>query len=319
MARDKVWVLADDRPGNVVQALGVAEALAEPFAIKRIGYDRRGGWHNALKGASLIGVAADSRATLNPPWPDLVIGAGRRTAPIGRWIKRQSDCRLVQLLDPGWLGRRDFDLIVAPRHDALADRPNVLSILGSCHRAFPAALAAEGAKWAERLAHLPRPYLVVVVGGATKGRAFGADRGRQLAAGVAALHRAMGGAILVTTSRRTTPDLARSLIEGLPQPNFFFHWQEKAENPYLGFLALADAIVVTGDSMNMCTEACANGGPVYIFSPPGLVNDKHARLHAALFAQGYARSLGDDGAPWTHPPLNAAADVAREIRARGLL
>jgi mitochondrial fission protein ELM1 len=50
-----------------------------------------------------------------------------------------------------------------------------------------------------------------------------------------------------------------------------------------------------------------------------LVSGKHARLHATLFAKGYARPLGADGAPWTHAPLNAAADVAREIRERGLI
>lgn len=312
-------MLADDRPGNVVQALGVAEALAEPFRVRELRYDRRAGWHNALKGASLLGVAASSCAALVPPWPDLVIGAGRRTAPVGRWIKRRSGCRLLQLMDPGWPGRGDFDLIAVPRHDEMPDRPNVFRTLGSCHRAVPAVLAAEGAKWAERLAHLPRPYLMVVVGGSTKERAFGPDFGRQLIAGVAALHRAMGGSILITTSRRTSPELADCLIAALPQPHYFFRWRKDAENPYLGFLALANGIVVTGDSMNMCSEACANEGPVYIFSPPGLVKGKHARLHEALFAEGYARPLGAETAPWTHRPLNAAADVAKEIRTRGLL
>ncbi|HXP97281.1 MAG TPA: mitochondrial fission ELM1 family protein [Telmatospirillum sp.] len=319
MAYDRVWVLADDRPGNVTQALGVAEALGEPFRIQDIRYDRWGGWHNALRGISLRGVTAASRASLAPPWPALVIGAGRRTAPVARWIKRQSACRLVQLMDPGWPGRDDFDLIVAPQHDGLPDRPNVLHSLGACHRASCALLAAEGQRWAGRLAHLKRPYLVVVVGGATKDRAFGPEHGEQLAAGVAALHEKMGGSILVTTSRRTPAELTDRLIRNLPQPCYAFRWRDGAENPYLGFLALADSIVVTGDSMNMCSEACANGGPVYIFAPPGFVSDKHARLHRALITNGYARPFGAEGVPWAHPPLNAAADVAREIKARGLL
>ncbi|WP_241911817.1 mitochondrial fission ELM1 family protein [Telmatospirillum siberiense] len=312
-------MLADDRAGNVAQALGVAEALAEPFVVRTIAYDRRGGWHNLFKGAGLMGVAPASREALAPPWPDLVLGAGRRTAPIGRWIKHRSSCRLVQLMDPGWPGRSECDLIVVPRHDDALDRPNIFRILGSCHRVVPAVLAAEKAKWRERLACLPGPYLTVVVGGATKGKPFGADRGRQLAAGVRALHEGMGGSILVTTSRRTPPEVVDVLLADLPEPRYFFRWREGEENPYLGFLALADRVVVTGDSMTMCSEACANGGPVYIFSPPGLVSGKHARLHASLFAEGYARPLGGDPTPWTHPPLNASDDVAREIRARGLL
>ena len=319
MVLSRVWVLADDRPGNVVQALGVAEALGEPFRVQEIRYDRWGHVHNAFRGAGLMGVAMESRSILTPPWPDLVIAAGRRTAPVARWIKSRSACRLVQLMDPGWPGRGDFDLIVAPQHDGLPERPNVFHSLGSCHRAFPSVLAAEGRKWADRLSDMPHPYLVVAVGGVTKDRAFGADHGAQLAAGVTALHEAMGGSILTTTSRRTPEDLADRLARELPQPHHFFRWREGGENPYLGFLSLANAIVVTGDSMNMCSEACANGGPVYIFAPPGLVGGKHARLHATLFAKGFARPLGGDNTPWTHPPLNAAEDVAREIRARGLI
>ncbi|MBR9782202.1 MAG: nucleoside-diphosphate sugar epimerase, partial [Rhodospirillales bacterium] len=33
-----IWVLADDRAGNVNQAIGVAEALAQPFKRVDIGY-----------------------------------------------------------------------------------------------------------------------------------------------------------------------------------------------------------------------------------------------------------------------------------------
>jgi uncharacterized protein len=319
MGRARIWVLADDRPGNVAQAVGVAEALDEPFLVKEVRYTRWGRLHNVLRGDSRRGLTRVCRKTLEPPWPSLVIGAGRRTAPLARWFKRKFGTRLVQIMDPGWPGRDDFDLIATPVHDALPPRPNVIHTLGSCHRVVPELLAAERARWEERLAALPRPYLLLVVGGATKEYGFGAARGEELAQQLAALHRKLGGAILVTTSRRTTPDLEQAVLRGIPQPHFVHCWREGTENPYLALVAIADAIVVTGDSMNMCSEACANGGPVYIFSPPGLVNAKHARLHQLLYERGLARPLGGDTTPWTHPPLNAALDVADEIRARRLL
>lgn len=319
MAHERVWVLADDRAGNVTQVVGVAEALEEPFLIKDVRYTRWARLHNALSFGTRIGVARPSLRHLVPPWPALVIGAGRRTAPLALWLKRRSGCRLVQIMDPGWPGRDVFDLIAAPVHDDMADQPNVIHTVGSCHRAVPHLLADERAKWQARLAHLPRPYLLLVVGGATKDYDFGADRGRELAAGAMALARTLGGSVLMTTSRRTGPELEAAVLAGIDGPRYVHCWRDGAENPYLALLAMADAIVVTGDSMNMCSEACANGGPVYIFSPPGLVNAKHARLHELLYARGYARPLGGDITPWTHPPLNAALDVAKEIRARGLL
>ena len=41
-------------------------------------------------------------------------------------------------------------------------------------------------------------------------------------------------------------------------------WDGTGDNPYFAFLALADAIVVTEDSVNMVTEAAGTGKPVYV-------------------------------------------------------
>jgi hypothetical protein len=315
----RIWVLADDRPGNVAQAVGVAEALNRPFVIKDVRYTIWGTLHNLARAATCFGLTEASRRLFQPPWPDLVIGAGRRTAPLARWLKRKSSCLLVQIMDPGWPGREDFDLIAVPAHDDAELLPNMIRTIGSCHRAVPRLLAEEQAKWAARLAHLPRPYLLLVVGGDTKEYVFGLERGRRLAAETVTLARQLGATILMTTSRRTGSELAQVVIERIPEPRYVHVWQEGTDNPYLALLAVADAIVVTGDSMNMCSEACANGGPVYIFSPGGLVNDKHARLHQMLYERGMARPLGTDVTPWRHEPLNAAMDVTREIWARKLL
>jgi uncharacterized protein len=43
---------------------------------------------------------------------------------------------------------------------------------------------------------------------------------------------------------------------------------------------------------------------------------KHARLHAELYEKGYARPLAGMLQEWSHPPLNAAEDVAAAIRDR---
>ncbi|HLO75075.1 MAG TPA: ELM1/GtrOC1 family putative glycosyltransferase, partial [Magnetospirillum sp.] len=125
-----------------------------------------------------------------------------------------------------------------------------------------------------------------------------------------------GGSVLVTTSRRTSAEAEAALLAALPGPRFVHSWRAGGDNPYFGFLALADALVVTGDSVSMACEACASPAPVYIFAPDGLVVPKHARLHAELYRRELARPLVDGTRlePWTHPPLNAAADIAAAIR-----
>ena len=75
-----VWVLTDNRPGTATQALAVAEHLGRPFVEKRLTYDGLARLPNILRGASLVGVDDATRASLAAPWPDVVIGAGRRAA-----------------------------------------------------------------------------------------------------------------------------------------------------------------------------------------------------------------------------------------------
>lgn len=316
MESSSIWVLADDRPGNVSQALGVAEALGHPFIVKTIRYNALGKLHNALRSASRFGLDHWSRKGIEAkPPPALVIAAGRRTAPLARWLKRRTGARLVQLMDPGWPGRGRFDLIAAPLHDDLPEAPNVIRTLGACHRATPALLAAEAARWRDQLPALPRPWTLVAVGGSTAQRRFTAADARALLESC----RDLPGSLLVVTSRRTGAEAETALAEHLPQGGWLCRWRDRADSPYLALLALADQVVATGDSMSMCCEAGANGGPVFLFAPAHLTEPKHTLLHASLYDQGYARPLGGDLSPWRHPPLNASAMVADHVRRRGLL
>lgn len=314
----RIWVLADDRAGNVAQALGVAEALERPFEVKDIRYSPLARLPNAIQGATRLGVTPETRLALTPPWPDVVIAAGRRTAPVARWIKRQNpDALLVQIMNPGKSGADEFDLIAIPAHDCKlpsGDASNVMRTTGAPHRVTPARLAAAREVWAPRFAHLPRPLIALIVGGATNRKPFPTSLATTLGEQVAKM--AKGGSVLLTTSRRTGAEAEQALLAAIPEPRFVFTWDNTGDNPYMGYLALADAIVVTGDSVSMCSEACATLVPVYIFAPEEMVADKHARLHSDLYVRGFAHPFEGLSKSSTHPPLNAAHDVARAIEAK---
>ncbi|MGE5547571.1 MAG: mitochondrial fission ELM1 family protein [Solirubrobacterales bacterium] len=323
MRNDKdgpVWVLADDRTGNVAQCVGVAEALGWPFELKDIRYDRLGSLPNLLRGATLLGVGGESRASLAPPWPRVVIAAGRRTAPVARWIKRKCGAFLAQIMDPGPGGRDEFDLIVIPNHDGeLAPSPNLLRVTGAPHRVTAARLAAAVDEWRPKFEHLPRPWVGLSVGGTTRKRVFTPEMAADLGRRVARLAAENGGAVLVTTSRRTGAAAEAALLDAIPEPRFVHRWGGPGANPYFGFLACADILVVTGDSTSMACEACAAPAPVFIYAPDGFVVPKHARLHEELYGMGLARPLPDDGQlgdRWDHPPINAAGTIAEAIRER---
>jgi len=317
-----IWLLIDDRAGNAAQVRGVADALGLRAETRDIAYTAAGALPNMVLGASFHGLTASSRVNLVPPWPDLVIAAGRRTAPVARHIKEKNGGKtfLVQLMNPGDTGIDDFDLICVPGHDQRPGRENQIQITGAPHPVSEYKLAEAAAEWAEKFKDLPEPRIALIVGGSTKRRKFTDDMAKELAELANKTAEAAGGSLMVTTSKRTG-DAAEALIAGLTVPNTVFRWGEKGEggageNPYFGYLACADAVIVTGDSVNMCSEACATPGPVYIFAPKKLTVMKHGLLHKELYAKGYAKPLDGTYESWTHPRLNAADEIAAEIRKR---
>jgi len=310
-----IWLLLDDRAGNRSQCLGVAGALGLPYEIRELIYGLRGKLPNMVLGSSFAGLSPESASTLTPPWPDLVIAAGRRTAPVSRKIKKLSggDTKIVQVMWPGGAGNDEFDLIAIPNHDNAPPHTNTIQMTGAPHGMTSEFLATEKARGLDAIKHLPEPRIALIVGGSTKNRTFTPEMGRELGTMASDLAQAENGGLLVTTSRRSG-DAGDALINAISVPAEIHRWGDDGENPYSTYIASADAIIVTGDSMSMCSEACAGTGPVYIYAPDDLITPKHKRLHDELINLGYARRFDGTFDAWQHKPLNAANDVAAAIQ-----
>ena len=316
-----VWLLMDDRAGNQSQCLGVAEALGLRYEIRDLDYTAAAALPNFVMGKTFGGLTASSRLNLVAPWPDIIIAAGRRCAPVARHIKdmNKGHTFLVQIMYPGETGLDEFDLVCTPQHDSIPDGRNILQIDGAPHRVTTERLGRAAEDWRGRLGHLPEPRIALMVGGSTRRRTFTEDMARDLGRAANGMAKAAGGSLMVTTSRRSS-DTALALIDQIDVSSDIFKWGDEGENPYLGYLALADGVIVTGDSVSMCSEACATPGPVWIFAPKKMTIHKHGLLHKHLYATDRARPLDAGGEvifdAWNHPPLNAANDIAAEIRKR---
>lgn len=327
-SQPRIWVLADDRPGNVNQSLGVAEQLSPFFETKTIKYSPLARLPNVLLGASRLGMNTRASFPLREPWPDILIAAGRRSAPIARWVKKKSGGRtfLTHMMWPD-AGSSDFNLIVVPEHDQRPKTWNLMTTIGTPNRITPQLLEEEAAQWRYRLQEtlldkLPHPQIAVLIGGSSKRNQLTNQDAAELGRKLAQLCRNSGGGLMVTSSRRTPPLARDMLVQTLEEEKvpFYFHgYQPGADNPYLGFLGIADATVVTGDSMSMCSEACSTGKPVYIFSTERLASDKHRRLHESLYGHGFARPLTGQYEKWFYEPLQEAKKVADEIRKRAAM
>lgn len=319
LSRDRpltIWAMSDGRAGNRAQSLGLAEALARRVPARIVEKTTIPGpraaklpariWHMAgkvLPGWPEAGLA-EGRASLEPPWPDLVIGAGRRVAPIVAALGRRHGCRTVQLLDPQMpLGA--FDRVVAPAHDDLTGA-NVLTSVGSLGRLTPERIGAAAGGWAKRLRHLAKPRLAVLIGGSSRSAPFLRRDQRHL---VASLERLSGQyGIMATLSRRTPSNLGGAIAWTLGERHFL--WNGDGDNPYPGILGLADAVLVTADSVNMACEAASSGLPVHIFPMEGLA-PKLRRFHADLEARGASRPFEGRIRAWEYRPLAEADRIAQ--------
>jgi hypothetical protein len=331
----RVWVLTDDRPGSTSQSTGLAQALGWPWELKRLDFGRRAWLHNRLLGASRAGLHARRRVGLAPPWPDLVIAAGRRTAPVARWIQQQAGglTRLVHLGRKGGDAAELFDLVVTPAYTRLPPHPRRLVVSAPLHGVTPARLAEARERFRATLGALPAPRVALLVGGSSGQYWLGARAARRLGREVSDFAARIGASLLVTTSRRASRSSERALRAALPAGAYFHSWALGGpENPYLGILALADVVVVTGDSESMLSEALGTGRPVYVYELPTRRSFPLLRRLADAVEAGAQRAAASGAAPsglsrlcqraiaqgWVRPARDLA-DLHRELARRGLV
>ena len=263
----RVWVLSSPRAGERTQLLALAEAMGCAFEIKHIAHRLYGPVLELLGGAHLFGVDLARSDALQAPWPDVVLVAHQSNENVARWIRRQSGGRTrLVLLGRPWAPVDEFDLVVTTPQYELPEAANVLHNALPLHRVSPERLAAAAEKWEARLAHLPRPFVTVLVGGSSGPYVFDEAAASRLGREASALARSLGGSVLVSTSARTAPAAVDALVPAVDAPACLHRWAAgDSQNPYFGFLALADRLVVTGDSISMIAEACATGKPVQMF------------------------------------------------------
>jgi uncharacterized protein len=309
------WVITDGKLGMVNQAIGLAEAVGFTTLAKTIRPGAPWKWLPAglwPAGASGIGHGSDP---VDGAPPDLLISCGRHAVGPALWLKRRHQGRpfVVHVQHPR-IDPSRFDLVIAPAHDSL-EGPNVLRVTGSMHGVTRAKLTAAAARFGPAYRHVQRPLIAVLIGGSNSVYALNDTTVEWLIAGLKRLAEERGAGLLVTLSRRTGAAAEKRLREALAGIAAEI-WNGAGENPYLGYLALADAVVVTCDSVNMISEACATGKPVYIADLPGRGSSKFAAFHGQLLAAGMARPFEGNLESWSYEPLDDTARAAAEIRRR---
>jgi hypothetical protein len=307
------WVIHDGAAGNRRQALALAQALDLPvreWVLPAHGLAALMA-PRSFPGARTVFGAEFADALQHSP-PALAIGCGRIAALATRQA-RAAGVKSVQILDPR-IPASHWDLVIAPEHDGL-DGANVITMLGS--------LNPVDSEWLGRarqelpgLGALARPRTALLLGGPTRATRFDRSALEVLLAKLELWLARDGGSALICGSRRTPApwaDLIRDRFRG----DGHLVWMDQSDggNPYPGVLAWADRIIVSPDSVNMISEACATAVPVFV-AEPDRASGRIREFIQSLQTRDRVRAQTLDGVSFDAVPLTETRRVAALVRDR---
>lgn len=304
------WIITEGLIGTDNQCFGVTDALGitpDHFKVTlRQPWKSLSpwlGWENRQSFQSFP----------EPPWPDLLMTAGRKAVAASRFIKKQSGGQTftLHLQDPK-CDPADFDLVAVPRHDDLR-ASNVIVTESAPNRLSDTRLKT-ALKEFSHFGNYPAPRIAVLIGGASKTHNMsdaGLDR-------LITQLQSLKASLFVTVSRRTEPAHQEKLQAALHDENILF-WDGTPPNPYHGMLAWADMILVTADSVSMISDACTTGKPTFMIPMEARKKNgskRFDRFHQNLINLGCLRHFDGNPTPYSYEPLHDAQKIAHALKSR---
>ncbi|MEE9342081.1 MAG: ELM1/GtrOC1 family putative glycosyltransferase [Gammaproteobacteria bacterium] len=293
----RIWVLSDGRSGHYNQSKGIVKAIASRQLVISEWIDiklRAGIFRNVMRqllnrsesDIPLLLLHEFYKVELPKDTPDLIVSSGGRTSFANAWLARHFQ---VPNIFSGSLRNLRPDLFGAVLSVLpVPDVPNniVLPVLPSV--VDP-----------ELLAKMPVPEKMkkqrcwaLLIGGDGAGYQYREVDWMLLAEAMNKLSEKFAIKWLVSTAPRTGQS-AEWLLKAytLETSLLAAHWySEGSESQLLTYLAVAEKIFVTEDSMTMLTEAICTNKPVYSLSPEAVNSDaRYSRSMQSFSAQSTMR------------------------------
>jgi uncharacterized protein len=276
----RVWTVSEEKAGTLTQCLGIARNL-----------DRNPTARIFRKQTRVERIFSAFRQIAAEKAPDILISCGSISERYVADIKKAYGGRplAVHLQPP----RRDpdlFDMVFVSRHDwteAMESDPKYFRMTGVPHRIGPDLLATRRESARVRFAPGGEPIVTLLIGGSTWAYAFDRQTIERIIATATDLVD-QGYVVLASTSRRSEPEILARLME-INSPRLIL-WDRTGDNPYIDYLAAADAFIITADTVTMVCEASMSGKPIHIFPLARQENpqfeekkfEKFERFHADL-------------------------------------
>ena len=199
-------------------------------------------------------------------YPRILVTCGRRVAGISMALKTRANragagITTIHLQDPR-LDPEYFDILIVPQHDHVRGA-NVIVTKGALNWMSQSYIAASAKTVPQQWQVAASPRVAVMIGGDNRRYKISHHMAKHMAQQLVAFAAANSANLFLVPSRRCPDTVLRHLQTELPSSRYVVTTNDQP-NPYPGVLAIADAVIVTSDSVNMASEAASTGKPVMI-------------------------------------------------------
>ncbi len=305
-----VWIVDSAYTGELNARIGLAERLGYPYEIIPLPNGDKPGYGQMLQERYARSANGGRRKLL------VISGTGEETtAEIAdlKWLFE--DCLLNVYLASILPDERhprlvDYDLIASPQLSG----DNIVTLVGVPHKLTKDTLATAYRQHEDYFSTLPKPIIGVLIGGNTRYcDGFNEAHATGLAQRVSRIAKSLGACLVISNSRRTPQPALNALLDNLDGLAYrFFDWQQTEQSFYHALLAHADLLIVTGDSLSMCSEAAYTGKPLLIDLSEDATECYHREIVGKLIDHGAAKLLTDRFEPWdcvSADPTDAVAEA----------
>ena len=289
----KILILSDGIRGNLNQSSGIAERIdgAELKIVApeyksptyRLTGGRKGRYKFLAKISAILYpfisprltkpylkliLTRDSYRELSGHSADLIISAGSTMAPLNLLLGRIHQAKKVVCMNPPILGTKFFDLAIIPGHDYQRMHPlflkkpkNLFITLGAPNRINLKFLKEEAEKLNKRINCRNKVKIGILLGGDDQNHHLSEEWTITFLEEIKKFTERVNGDILLTTSRRTLPEvekICKKMLSDYPECKLLVIANETGENPVRGMLGLCSVVFATEDSIAMCSEAASS-------------------------------------------------------------
>jgi mitochondrial fission protein ELM1 len=286
-----VWIISEGSPGHVSQSVGLVDALARLVPVQQVmvkGRSKVRGWlrpwvrkimgpQGQPLGTALLQWVTTLEIPEDSPCPDLIVSSGGKSVFAAKTLAGRYDAPYVFIGERKPYPAEWFHTIISPVPGESCVNSIDVELIPT--PVTPEMIAQKGT--------VQKGLWCMIIGGASRSHRFKEKDWIDLAEGMNVLAEREKIRWLLTTSRRTG-EKAEAVLKQHLNPDILedaIWWAAKPRRELYAFMARAEVLFVTQDSVTMVTEAISAGKRTVTVYP------RQVKLSENSFMLPYLRRL----------------------------